>query len=118
MATVTAALVPDPNGWISRYKWTPLLNTDVGSAVNSAYFADRSVQVFGTFGGGTIVLQGSNDGGTTYVTLKDPLGNNLSFTTAGFKMIGDLAHLIRPSVSGGDGTTSLSVWVLMRGNQG
>ena len=61
-----------------------------------------SVQVAGTFGGATVVLQGSNDG-VTYATLKDPSGTNLSFTSAGFAEFSSGAVFIKPSISGGTG---------------
>lgn len=118
MATITANLEPDSDILVRRVLWETLTTTnDNGAAISMASFADRSVQVLGTFGaGGTIVLEGSNDGGTTYVTLKDPLGNNLSFTAAGLKMVGDLAYHVRPRVTAGDGTTDLDVYLLLRMN--
>lgn len=61
-----------------------------------------SVQISGTIGGATIVLQGSNDG-TTYATLKDLQGNNLSFTAAGYAEFSSGAAFIKPSISGGTG---------------
>lgn len=61
-----------------------------------------SVQVGGTFGGATVVLQGSNDG-VTYATLKDLQGNNISFTSAGYAEFSSGAAFIKPSISGGTG---------------
>jgi hypothetical protein len=61
-----------------------------------------SVQISGTLGGATIVLQGSNDG-TTYATLKDLQGTNLSFTAAGYAEFTTGAAFIKPSISGGTG---------------
>lgn len=68
-----------------------------------------SVQVSGTFGGATVVLQGSNDG-TTYATLNDLQGNALSFTSAGYAEFSSGAAFIKPSISGGTGD-SLNVVV-------
>jgi hypothetical protein len=64
--------------------------------------ANASVQIGGTLGGATIVLQGSNDG-TTYATLKDLAGNDLSFTAAGYAEFSSGAAFIKPSISGGTG---------------
>ena len=64
--------------------------------------AVSSVQISGTIGGATIVLQGSNDG-TTYATLKDLQGNNLSFTSADYAEFSSGAAFIKPSISGGTG---------------
>jgi hypothetical protein len=82
----------------SIFRYTP---------VNSLVAA--SVQVSGTFGGATVVLQGSNDG-TTYATLKDLQGNNLSFTAAGYAEFTSGAAFIKPSISGGAGD-SLNIYV-------
>ena len=71
--------------------------------------AVSSVQVSGTFGGATVVLQGSVDG-TTYATLKDLQGNNLSFTSAGYAEFSSGAAFIKPSISGGTGD-SLNITV-------
>jgi hypothetical protein len=97
--------------------WTPLTTTDdVGRAVKMAGSADRSVQVDGTFGaGGTLRIEGSNDGVSFYV-LTDPQGNALDFIAAGIEAVSEPVRFIRPRVTAGDGTTSLSVTMLLRRN--
>lgn len=95
-------------------QWTPLLNGDSGAPFAMPGFADRSVQIGGTFGaGGTVLIEGSNDG-SNYVTLNDPQGVALSITAAGLKEISQICKLIRPRVSAGDGTTSITVTLLAR----
>ena len=72
-------------------------------------YSDRTIQFTGTFRRWrTVILEGSNDGGTTWATLTDPLGNALSFTSAGMKQITELPELVRPRVTAGDGTTRAS----------
>jgi hypothetical protein len=94
--------------------WSPLLNGDSGAPFPIPGFADRSVQVVGTFGaGGTVLIEGSNDG-TNYATLKDPQGVALSITAASINEILQIVKFIRPRVSAGDGTTSLTVILLAR----
>jgi hypothetical protein len=44
----------------------------------------------------------------------DPQGNALSFTTAKIECISELVRYIRPRVTGGDGTTSLTVTALLK----
>lgn len=114
MATVTATLLPSQTLTLSRVKWASLGGADVGSAFEQADFMDRSVQVLGTFGGGTVVIQGSNDGGATWATLTDLQGNALSFSAAGLKRVNELTQYIRPSVSGGTGS-AIDVYLHMRG---
>lgn len=59
-------------------------------------------QAFGTFGGATLVMQGSNNA-SNYVGLNDLSGSAVSLTAAGGFTIGDGYRDIRPSASGGTG---------------
>jgi hypothetical protein len=94
--------------------WTGLLNGDTGVPVEMPGSHIRSVQILGMFGvGGTIVLEGSNDG-TNYVTLTDPQGNAISKTSAGIEQVQEATRFIRPRVTAGDLDTSLSVYTLVK----
>ena len=118
MATTAVVHVADENVSVKRVKWLAIANGDQGAAVTFGAWQDRTVQVTGTFGtGGSVTIQGSNDTGTTWATLTDPLGNALTFTAAGMKQITELPYQIRPSVTAGDGTTAINVWLCMRGNE-
>ena len=65
-------------GESSLITWADLQNGDDGEAVQFGAFTDRSIQFGGTFGaGGTIVLEGSNDG-VNYLPLTDPQGNPIT----------------------------------------
>lgn len=95
-------------------QWTGLLNADTGEPAELPGYADRTVQVTGTFGaGGTIIIEGSVDG-TNYVVLTDPQGNAISKTAAFLEAISEAVRYIRPRVSAGDGTTSLVCSILFR----
>ena len=95
-------------------QWTPMQNGDVGGAFSCAEYTDKSVQVFGTFGsGGSVTLQGSNDG-THWVALSDPQGNVIAITAAGIKMIEEATFFIRPAVTAGDGTTSITCLAMVK----
>lgn len=95
--------------------WTGLLNGDTGSPQTGASLPDKSVQVSGTFGtGGSCSLKGSNDG-VTYFTLTDPQGNALVFTAAGMEQIAENPRYMRPEVTAGDGSTSLTVTTIEKG---
>ena len=85
--------------------WTA--ETTAGNASIPRYapltsLAIASVQVSGTFGGATVVLQGSNDG-TTYATLDDTSGAAISFTAAGIVDFSAGCAFVKPSISGGTG---------------
>ena len=60
-----------------------------------------------------MALQGSNDG-STFATLTDLRGNNLAITTARIEQIEDCTYSFKPSVTAGDGTTSLTVIMFAR----
>lgn len=117
MATVAAVVTE-----IDTYKddchivlWSPLTTTNTdGGPVQMPGSADRSIQITGTFGaGGTLLIQGSNNG-SDWATLTDPQGNALSVTAAKIEQVMELTRYIRPLVSAGDGSTSLTVTMLVR----
>lgn len=118
MATVNGTVTHLGDGSVVKISWTTLTTTNAdGAPIPLAYagWADRSVQVIGTFGsGGTLVWEGSNDGGTTYTTLTDPQGNAISKQAAAMETVLELSELARPRVTAGDGTTDLDVHVLLR----
>lgn len=97
-----------------RIKWTGLLNGDTGAPVDWALYADRSVQVLGTFGaGGSVAIEGSNDD-ANFVGLSDARGAALAITAARLEQIEDVSKSIRPNVTAGDGTTNLTVVLFAR----
>ena len=97
--------------------WEAMANGDVGQAIELANFADRSVQVIGTFGvGGTVRIEGSLNG-TDYAPLTDPQGNNLDINSAKIEAIAELVRYIRPRVTSGDVSTSITVIILMKGGK-
>lgn len=93
-------------------EWTGLTNGTTGETGTTASYRDRSVQVTGTFGvGGTVVIEGSNNG-TTWHTLRDSNETPLSFMSADLAVILEPTRYIRPRVTGGDGSTNLSVTIV------
>lgn len=98
------------DAWVAS--WT-VGNADDGAPCEMIMASDKSVQVEGTFGGATVVIQGSNDG-TNWRTLSDPSNAALSFAAAGLEAIQEHTRYIRPLSSGGTGT-SVTVTIFMRG---
>lgn len=118
MAIKALVNVTDGNINFLRTKWLAMANGDTGAPIANCDYQDRTVQVTGTFGAaGSVTIQGSNDDGVTWATLTDPLGNALTFTAAGMKQITELPYAIRPAVTAGDGTTSVNVYLLQRGDR-
>lgn len=100
---------------VTKFTFAAMTNGDSGTPVPWVQWADRSIQVTGTFGaGGNLRWEGSNDGGATYATLTDPQGNALDFTAAKIEQITELVELARPRVTAGDGTTSITVTLVAR----
>lgn len=102
-------------------EWTGLTQAtlDTGNPVEMPGSSDRSVQVTGTFGaGGSVRLEGSNKEAPTvdadYAVLTDPQGNALDVTSAKIEQVMELTRWIRPRVTAGDGTTSLTVRLLVK----
>lgn len=115
MAEKTANILADWNAEILRYSWLAMANGDTGAAIELGNYQDRTIQITGTFGtGGSVSLQGSNDGGTTWVTLTDQAGSALTFTSAGLRQVLQLTQKVRLTVTAGDGTTSLNAYMFMR----
>jgi hypothetical protein len=95
--------------------WANMGNGDHGQAIELANFADRSVQVIGDFGaGGNVRIEGSLDG-THYSPLTDPQGNNLDINAEKIEAITEVVRYVRPRVTSGDATTTLTVIMLLKG---
>jgi hypothetical protein len=94
--------------------WTNLSTGDVGEPIRYAGAADRTVQVFGDFGGATVTLEGTLEQvPTTWLPLNDAQGNPIEITEARLEAITELVRQVRPVVAGGTGT-AVTVMMLMR----
>ena len=116
MATITAT-VTRAKSWADAWvvKWETMGDADTGSTVEMVEANDKSVQIAGTFGSATVVLQGSNDG-TNWATLADPQGTAISKTAAAIEQVLEHTRYIRAVTSGGTGT-DIDVTVFMRGQR-
>jgi hypothetical protein len=99
----------------SSYRWTDYSTADdaVAVEIQNMQGLAGSVQVTGTFGSATIALQVSNDG-TNFVTLKNSLGEDITFTAAGMAEFSTAALYIKPTSSGGT-ADNVTVTVILRG---
>jgi hypothetical protein len=113
MATVNPTMQRIGNGSL-LIRWA-LTNADFDGAPigdNLGDYFDRSVQVVGSFGGATVVIQGSNNGNDWYA-LDDPQGGDLSFAAPGGKAITEVPQFTRPLLVGG-AASSVTVSVFAR----
>lgn len=118
MTTINMTRVSLPfneeNRGVAIHQWVSLANGDDGEPLDLSAFADRSVQVTGTFGAsGNLRVEGSLDG-VTYSVLSDPQGNALDIASAKIEAVLEATRFIRPRVTSGDGTTDLSVTIISR----
>lgn len=96
------------------HTWLGLAVGDDGAPVEMSFLTDRTVQVVGTFGSASVIIEGSLNG-TDYAVLTDPQGNGLTVSAAKIETIMEAVAYVRPRITGGDGTTNLSVTILMAG---
>lgn len=102
--------------------WSGLLTIDSSQAVDMNNFSDKTIHIYGTFGGATVTLYGSNDprvavdraAGTlfgsktaSWIICKDNLDNNIAKTAEGGDIVIENYLYNCVVVTGGDGTTSL-----------
>ena len=110
---LTRSKVSSGDGSVESIRYATIAETDTDPApIELTEFADRSVQVDGTFNGGTLTVEGSNDG-LVYLPLSDPQGNALAFTSAKIEQVQEMTRFIRPRVTAGTGV-SLNVTFLVR----
>jgi len=98
------------NGSAWQVQWTPVTEADTCAVVKFPEYADRSIQVAGTFGSATVVLNGSNDG-TNFAGLRDPSHTAISITSAAIQAVLENTVYTQPSISGGTGQ-SLTISML------
>jgi hypothetical protein len=93
--------------------WGALANGESGDAIIAPNLTDATVHMYGTFGGGTLALQGSNDtaaGTSNWFTLSEPDGTLISgISSIDGAQILESPYQFRPVVTGGGGTTDLVV---------
>lgn len=111
--TISSALLGKGDGATVRLIWTPVTENDTCAPAYLPEYSDKSVQVFGTFGGASVAIQGSNDGGTTYAVLHDPSGTAIAVVVAGFKAVLENTEYFKPVATGGV-AQSLSIAMLVR----
>jgi hypothetical protein len=86
------------SGRTHLYQWLLTTADHTGEAGNNPGASDRTIQVYGTWGGASLTVEGSNDG-TNWATLHDPTGEELVFTTDGIAVILENPLYIRPRLS-------------------
>jgi hypothetical protein len=101
------------------FTWVLTAADNVGVPIPAAYYdyADRCVQIAGTFDSSTVVFEGSNDG-VNYHTLTDPHGNGISSVAASVEQVMENTLSARPNSSGGGGAQAVTVICVARRGRG
>lgn len=98
---------------VQHVSWLALAKGDTGQPFENPGWADRSIQITGTFDSATCTFEGSNDG-STWVTLLDPQGNAISKTSAALEAILENTRYVRPAVAGSGGSAALNFYLCAR----
>jgi hypothetical protein len=116
MATQSATTVKNQiHPFTLTIEWTSLGQGDDGAWFMLGHYNDKCLHVWGTFGGATMTIQGSNeDAPTNPIALTDPTQTSIALIVAGIKQILENPLFIRPKITGGDGTTSLTARLVCR----
>lgn len=115
MATVQKTSLPTGNSRTYIAKWANLAQGDDGEPVSFSQYADKTAQVSGVFGlNGVLRIEGTNDGGQHWDVLTDPQGNPLDFASQKIKLVSEAPAMVRPRIVGGDGTTALTLNLIMK----
>jgi len=113
MATAVEKIRNHPfAGDVLVYKWVLEAN-ETGDKVNIPSHSDKTIHIYGDFGG-TVTLEGGcdPDGTANFVALEDNLGNVLSFTAADIKSVGQNVYKIGPKA--GAGVSNTTVFLLVK----
>ena len=115
MATVSPVLsnaIPH----VPRVIWEALATGDTvnGFTSRQQFGLAASVQISGTFGGATVLLEHSNDG-VTWFTAKDLQNTDVSVTADGIFELSLSSVYLRPAISGGTGD-DVDVILVLRGS--
>jgi hypothetical protein len=117
MATISPIYTRTGLNKLRNVSWT-LANGDVGAAVRMPQYADKSVDIYGTFGaGGSVTMRGSNkptaDATVSgdWFPLTDPQANAITKTSKAGEQILENPLWISPQCTAGDGTTAIIVAV-------
>lgn len=99
-----------------RIQYANIQAGDTCEPVNLARYADRSVQVTGDLSGATVAIHGTCEDDTNYAVLTSIDGLDLSGTTINrTKFITEVTAYTKPIVTGGDGSTDVTVTFICRG---
>lgn len=111
---MAAPTTTDINGdrSVMLFTWTLTTADHTGDPISWTDWTDRSVQMAGTWGGATAVLEGANV--ATYLSITDPQGNAISKTADALEACTEITRFVRPRLSAVGAGASIVVNLLCR----
>ena len=101
---------------VTTVSWLNVPQDDEGLYIELPNHQDKTVHFFGTFGGATASMYGSNDErvisdpkNADWILLVDAQGNVMSKTSAAMERVIDNPRFLKSEVTGGDWTTSINI---------
>lgn len=101
---------------VTTVSWFNVPQDDEGLYIELPNHQDKTVHFYGTFGGATASMYGSNDeraisdpDNAEWVLLVDAQANVMSKTSAAMELIIDNPRFLKCDVTGGDGTTAVNI---------
>ena len=121
---MTASITTFEPGNTYRDTWTLTTANPTGAFLERPGASDRCVHVYGTFGGATCILEGSNDprvetdpGSAVWSPLTDASTTAISFTAAGIEAVNENPLYIRPRLSVAGTGATITIQLLSRGTK-
>lgn len=110
MASVSPDIIRNDDGSMSVI-WKNIKQGDVCEYASVPSYPDKTFHVGGTPNGGTITFAGRNKGISGEVPIKDNTNTAISLTAVGGGFMLENYNQFRPVLSGGGGSTDLTVSV-------
>lgn len=116
MATVTPSVKDiSKDGSVFLISWLLTTADNDGAPIDGIEWADRSMLCQSVaWGGATVGLEGSNDGGAVYVPLADPQGGAISKSANAIEAVLELTRLMRPRLTTVGTAASITVSIIAR----
>ena len=100
----------DSKGRWTVYTWTGVGQNDTCQVPDAFGITSLvTIDVRGTFGGGSVAAQGSNSKDDNFNNLTDTIGDPIAITAAGGAALDYAWPHMRPHLTGGSGSTDLTI---------
>ena len=112
MATV-APVTTYPERGVVSISWSGIASGSTCGIASLVRYPDKTVHFTGTFGTGSVTLQGSNTASAGYLALVDPQGNAITAATGGkIEAILENPYYIKPVVAVSDAGMAVNVKIV------